>query len=284
MRSLFTTVLIGWLAACQQQPTEPAKPPTVPLREQLAKTWILSDLKTSQLTASGTEAARRWKVRLLQAGVLFHLFPDGQCAFIEGEIYHVGQWTLDERSNKINCTYAEQDSSSTLSIKIRRLGGDSLVADLTRQEQMLSVILKTDNYGYSKPEKCPWHLVNNQWRIKPDHPETDGEIKARFINYLRHYCTLLEAMLDNNGQRVTVKNSPSCIQVYSSGIGMRNTDKIDAAWYATFYDRQDAKKCLIMFRKMLPDNGVITGPKTRNWVSDDLTILQRLMNRLQGEK
>lgn len=276
-------VALLWLMACQP-PAEPAKPAAMPLRDQLSKTWLLSDVKTLQPATSSTEAVRRWKERLLQAGILFHFFPDGQCAFIEGEIYHAGQWTLDERNNKIQCNYADQDSSATLLIKIRRLGSDSLAVDLVRNKQTLSAMLKTDHYKYDQPEKCPWHMANNQWRIKPDHPETDAEIKARFINHLRHYCTVLEAMLDNNGHTVTVKNSPSCIQIYRSGIGMRNTDKIDAAWFATFHDRQDAKKCLVMFRKMLPNNGVLTGPKTRNWVSDDLTLLQRLMNRLQGEK
>ncbi len=282
MRILYMVALL-WLMACQP-PAEPAKPAAMPLRDQLSKTWLLSDVKTLQPATSSTEAVRRWKERLLQAGILFHFFPDGQCAFIEGEIYHAGQWTLDERNNKIQCNYADQDSSATLLIKIRRLGSDSLAVDLVRNKQTLSAMLKTDHYKYDQPEKCPWHMANNQWRIKPDHPETDAEIKARFINHLRHYCTVLEAMLDNNGHTVTVKNSPSCIQIYRSGIGMRNTDKIDAAWFATFHDRQDAKKCLVMFRKMLPNNGVLTGPKTRNWVSDDLTLLQRLMNRLQGEK
>lgn len=281
---ILSTIVLTWLMACQHQPTEPATPPTIPLRDQLTKTWLLSDVKTLQPATSGTEAARRWKERLLQAGVLFHFFPDGQCAFIEGEMYHAGQWNLDERSSKIHCTYPDKDSSATLLIKVRRFSHDSLVADLTRGEQVLSTILKTDHYEYDKPEKCPWHLTNNQWRIKPDHPETADEIKTRLINHLRHYCTLLEVLLYNDGRTVTVKNSPSCIQLYTSGIGLRPLEQIDAAWYATFYDRQDAEKCLTLFSKMLPDNGVLTGPKTRNWVSDDLTLLQRLINRLQGEK
>ncbi len=277
-------VLLTLLIACRQPAAEPAQPPSIPLHEQLNKTWYVTDLKNVQSPDYRTETAQFWKENLIKAGVLFQFFPDGQWAFIEGTLYHPGQWTLDEPNNKIQCTYANPDSAATMVIKIRRMSSDSMVADLIRKDQIISVVLKTDHYKYATPEKCPWHPANNQWRIKPDHAETDGEIRMRFINHLRHYCMLLEAMLDNKGQTIVTKNSPSCIQLYTSGIGLRTADKIDRDWYSTFYDQKDAEKALIMFRKLLPADGVFTGPKTRNWVSDNLTLLQRLMNRLQGEK
>ncbi|MEO6040113.1 MAG: hypothetical protein ABIQ93_16990, partial [Saprospiraceae bacterium] len=64
-------------------------------------------------------------------------------------------------------------------------------------------------------------------------------------------------------------------------IGLRRRKSIDATWYTTFYNHLDAEKCLLLYGKMMDEDGVLTGPKTHNWISDDLTLLQRLMNRLQ---
>ena len=283
MRVCAPILLICCLAACQNQPVEQVTPGVAPMSERLAKSWWLADY-TVQGRNTLDAAAEKQKVKLLEAGVLFHFFPDGQWAFVEGELYHCGQWQLDEQNNKIRCTYTDQDSTQTILVKIRRLMPDTLIADLTRAQQTLSSKLKWDGRIYDSPEKCPWHPTNNEWRKKPDHAETNTEIKARAINHLRHYYSLLDAALTNSPHIMSIKNSPSCIQIYTSGIGVRSPEKIDAAWYATFYNRQDAEKCLQLYRKMMDSDGVLTGPKTQNWMNDDLTLLRRLMNNLQDSQ
>jgi len=280
MRLLIPVLLICVLAACKNRTAEPAPPNRPPLFEQLTKTWLLSDYKALRRTAPGAASIERQRTKLLEAGVLFHFFANHEWVFVEGEQYHQGDWELQEGSKEIRCTYADKDSSQVLLFKIRRINADSLAADLTRNDQSLSLLLETDHRMYDYPEQCPWHPINNAWRHRPDHAETELEIKVRALNHLRHYHSLLEAAITNTPHTVSVKNSPSCIQLYTSGIGLRTADRIDAAWYATFFNRQDAEKCLVLLRKIIGTEGVFTGPKTRNWMQDDLTLLQRLMNRL----
>ncbi len=283
MRALFPILLVGCLVACRNQPVEPAAPVLVPMSERLAKSWWLTDYTVQGRNNRDTMADEQ-KVKLLEAGVLFHFFPDGQWAFVEGELYHSGQWKLEEQNNRINCTYTDHDSTKNIVFKVRRLMPDTLIADLTRGAQTLSAKLTWDGRLYVPPEKCPWHPTNNDWRNKPDHAESNAEIKARAISHLRHYYQLLDASLTNTPHTMSIKNSPSCIQIYTSGIGVRSPEKIDAAWYATFYNRQDAEKCLQLYRKMMDEDGVLTGPKTQNWMRDDLTLLRRMLNNLLDEE
>jgi len=253
--------------------------PTALLEKLRAKTWIVDVYEPKTPTTSGNieEKLRNESafVSRTTKGMFFQIFEDKRMAFIEGNDYYAGTWEFDESSKILIGKTNFNDQRKTIKLKVKSIDDEKMVAEIAENDVEGTIKCIFDNYQYAAPDNSPWHPVNNRWRIKADSAESNPKLLARFKNHVQHYITLLQAMVDNKGNTLSVMNSPSCIQIYNGGIGIRGADRIDKEWYDTFYNKQDADKCLDIFKTVItryPYQGSASG----KWSEDDLRVLKAL--------
>lgn len=280
MRLTFKTIYQAFiLFLCSCNVAEKQENPVALLEKLNAKTWIVTDYQPKNPAASGNieEKLRNESSGTIRVtkGMFFQIFQDKTIAFVEGNSYYSGTWEFDENSKMVVAKTTFNDKRKTLKLKVKTIDQNKLTAEITENDVEGSIKCEYDNYVYAAPDNSPWHPVNNRWRIKADTAESNPKLLARFKNHVQHYITLLQAMVDNKGNTLSVLNSPSCIQIYNGGIGIRDAEGIDKEWYDTFYNMEDANKCIGIFETVItryPYQGSSTG----KWSEDDLRVLKAL--------
>lgn len=273
-------VFILFLFACNL--SEKQESATAILEKLNGKTWYISDYKPKNPAPSSNIEEKlvneMVNVSRVKQGMFFQIFQDKTIAFIEGNEYYSGTWEFDENSKMIVGKTTFNDKRKTIKLKVKAVDQNRMtaeIAEIAENDAEATIKCEYDNYVYAAPDNSPWHPVNNRWRIKADTAESYPKLLARFKNHVQHYITLLQAMVDNKGNTLSVLNSPSCIQIYNGGIGIRNAENIDKEWYDTFYSKEDAEKCLGIFETVVtryPYHGQSSG----KWTEDDLLVLKSL--------
>ena len=288
MIRIITTFCLLSLLFISCKPFGKKEDPAVLLSELKDKTWYVVNYQpqnpgqtsniADKIANESANAARTGK------GLLYNFFQDGQCSFAEGNQYFSGTWVYEETTKSVNCKITSGNRSKNIELNITAINPENMTADITENGVKGAIQTRTDKYVYQAPDHNPWHPENNKWRIKPENAESDKALLLRFKNHIQHYITLLQAMVDNNGKTLSVVNSPSCIQIYNGGIGIRDTERIDKEWFDTFFNQADADKCLGIFENILRESPSY-GKSSGSWVKDDLMVLKSIYAQiLEKEK
>jgi hypothetical protein len=196
------------------------------------------------------------------------LRPDGSYTQDFGR-FDYGSWNLQDRrlylTNQRRTTYVY------------------LVLDQTQVE--LDLRLDSGRTGHFRahlmssgsPEKDPFSLANNQWRIPATHKETDAEIRRRLFNHCRFWETFFQWVDDRDESVVDVSAFPSPLKVYGNGFGLKRYDDLPPVWKACFFDEEDCHKADTLIKHMFRRNKI-------NWpdTNDDFKKLISGFQQLQG--
>lgn len=197
---------------------------------------------------------------------------------IEGSRYAYGQWKASGNNSKLTLTPqggAEAETHDVLSFDDK-----FLTLHLAKDNFSCDFKLRRTGQPLKDLTADPFYAANNQWRVAPAAPETEPQLRARLKNHVQHYLTLLEASLEREQNSVSLKYSPSIIQIYSGGIGIREKQYWDAAFIQCFHSPQDAQKGVDLYTKIL-DKNLSIGAGTGDWVKDDANLLRLLLTELQ---
>lgn len=91
-------------------------------------------------------------------------------------------------------------------------------------------------------EENPFSLVNNQWRVKATHKETDPEILARVKNHLRYWEKYFAWGLETKKTTLDVRSLPGPLKIYGNGFELIPFERWAPEWTGHFYDAEDAQK------------------------------------------
>lgn len=302
-----TLALFILLQSCGQSNLTLKKSPDKQTDQTLPGTWELADIANSR-SQTPVASPKAWRDQLdvaqgliLKNGLAFNFFPDGtytrisgndkvvgdkpnpvpfpNVAFMDtqGARYSQGKWTLSGDHKTL--TLQPDNGAEPETREILSLDEHFLVIHLAQNDFSCDFKLRRSGLPLADASSDPYHPTNNQWRVRPAQPETASQIQARIKNHLRHYITLLEASLERNQRKVSLQYSPSVIQIYNGGIGIREKQYWEEAFFTGFHSRADAQKGVDYYTGLLEKN--ISLQATGDWVKDDANVLRALVAEME---
>ncbi|MBV4356326.1 hypothetical protein [Pinibacter aurantiacus] len=132
---------------------------------------------------------------------------------------------------------------------------------------------KTDNDN-------PFSAVNNLWRIKPTHAESDKQISARLKNHLHFWEKYFEWALDTKKHSIDVRSTPSVIKIYGNGLSLKHYEDQPEAWKNCFYDSTDCVKAMVQMQNFLRKTD-IAWPHSDNPFKMFLSAFQQMNEKFE---
>jgi hypothetical protein len=117
--------------------------------------------------------------------------------------------------------------------------------------------------SFEKPEDNPFAVVNNQWRRKATHKESDEEIDARLKNHLLFHQKYFTWGAKEHKEGLYVNRIASPVTIYSNGFQLKQDGKLPYEWTHLFYDKIDCRKAYERLYYVVALNKV-KWPKTDN--------------------
>jgi hypothetical protein len=124
----------------------------------------------------------------------------------------------------------------------------------------------------------PFHPANNQWRIKPDKPESDSAIRQRVTNCLKFFALYYRDNLLRNLSSIDFEGFPRIFSWYRGGIGLPDRDKIDSTWTNCFYNEEDALKGYKFLRLLIVDYEY-EWPEKVQWYLQTHFVLEQMYHK-----
>ncbi|MBS1509960.1 MAG: hypothetical protein JST86_03915 [Bacteroidetes bacterium] len=171
-----------------------------------------------------------------------------------------GKWQLDMATKKITITYT---TGGKKTYTIDYIDARKLVME--NDEEKKPVEYQADGRVHKVTADDPFYAGNNQWRIKPDHAETNDEIKKRLGESLMFYSKYLNDQAIRTNSTLSVIGLPSIYLWYRRGVAVK-TEKMmedEGRWIQCFYSKEQANKA----REMMED--IIS--RKYNWNANDST-------------
>jgi hypothetical protein len=107
-----------------------------------------------------------------------------------------------------------------------------------------------------QPEKDPFSLINNQWRIPPGHTESDAEIRQRLFNHCHFWETFFRWVDDKNEAVIDVSLFPTPLKVYGNGFGLRRYTDLSPEWKSCFFDTLDCHRADTLIKHTFRRNSI----------------------------
>nr|WP_297309593.1 hypothetical protein [uncultured Flavobacterium sp.] len=120
----------------------------------------------------------------------------------------------------------------------------------------------------------------NQWRIKPNAPETDAEIKTRLINNLNYIASYMYANQMAQKEIINVRGIRSPFLHAANGVFLYEWKEVDNYWKLIFYDEKDAKKAYKMLKLNFDRHYDI--PKTSDWLYLNEYLIRELIKNVES--
>ena len=207
-----------------------------------------------------------WDTTLTRVSFL-ELQPDGTYTQDFGH-FEYGSWTI--RNEQL---YLTNQHRKTYIYRMK-----------DQKEKLLSLVvgvgLRTAyfrglDFPSRKPEKDPFSLYNNQWRVPPAHKESDAEIRSRLYKHCRFWERYFTWELDQGSGSVDVTDIPTPLKIYGNGFGLKHYADLPAGWKACFFDDEDCHKADTLIKHTFRKHD-IAWPDTDNDLKKFISGMQQL--------
>ncbi len=192
-----------------------------------------------------------------------------------------GRWEYDSVAKTITLYYKVEGGKDIY--KIAALAADELV--LVNKGLNTSTNLKfiSSAKRFKDPKAEPFHISNNQWRIRPLGKETDTEIRQRLKANLHFFILFYRDAIAKNARHVSFWGLPSCLKWYAGAIYLVKKEELNPVWIECFYNRDQAMKAYAIMDKVMGMK--YTWPKDqRNWVEKNAMVLQQVYDNVDKVK
>lgn len=192
-----------------------------------------------------------------------------------------GRWEFDSVAKTITLHYKIDGGKDVY--KIAALAADEMI--LVNKGINTSTNLKFIAAGkrFKEPKDEPFHIINNQWRIRPGGKETDMAIRERLKANLHFFILFYRDAIAKNSRHVSFWGLPSCLKWYAGGIYIVKKESLNPVWIECFYNRDQAMKAYAIMDEVM--NMKYTWPKDqRNWVQKNAIVLQQMYDNIDKVK
>lgn len=147
----------------------------------------------------------------------------------------------------------------------------------THNRQVIFRMAK-DKEEYTNPEKDPYNLQNNKWRIKPIQSENSEEIKQRVKQHLLFFKLLFDDAYTNDNEFVAYNWFVSPVLPANNGIALKKYGKIKKGWEGCFYDSTQAIQGFELLRYSFNRHLEFPGEVQNKFKQGSIMIDQLLQN------
>jgi len=230
-----------------------------------------------------------------------NFYSDTGCIIRKGTDFINAQWTSNESGNTI--IISEKKGKSELQesrFKIGRIADSILVFKFKPDSGIVAFykqskgkdegfsdfightdfvfMFKKDFFIYERKTDDIHSFINNAWRIKPEKPESDAQLKERVkasVNYTKIYIN--DAF--NRGEHYYCTRAVTApLKLYSGAVRLLEKEKISKEWLDVFYNREQAMQAYqILINAFKKD---LTTTQRKNWVQTDVEILNKICEKI----
>ncbi len=249
----------------------------------LEKSWFMNVDDTKNLPPRGKGTAAETRISegffdatgkaLSRFGFSWHFFADGTLAELRGQKFLAGKWAKGGTPEAIQLIFPFAGDETVLQKSLRV---DSMLLEVGTGKTAASLSFSTDNARYARPDDHPFHPLNNLWRTKPAAAETDAQLVARLQNHVHHLALILDATVKNHLKTAYLRASPSCLSLSNGAVGLEPSSNWPSDWVDCFFNMDDAKKAATLLEKSMHANGRAATDAKKQWIENDLIILQNI--------
>ncbi|MET7259446.1 hypothetical protein [Dyadobacter fermentans] len=262
-----------------RQPREIMEDRIKPKPTNMLGTWRISGVS---ITEQGVVQPDGRPLTQYEAGdkhnMLISFFPDSTFTRVgtAGE-YTTGKWDFDTVAHTIFLTSNRKTEEIGVFFSYANNGMRLINFEFSPNE---SVSLIEYGHKLMRFQDDPYFGKNNWWRIKPVKSESEGQIRARLLNYLAHTASILSSAQIREQDYISMEFSQGIVKLYNVGVGVVKKDKIPATWLGSFYSVEEAHKAYDMFEDYL-FTAKHKKYQSGNWVRDDHHILVDIHNGMK---
>ena len=262
-----------------RQPREIMEDRIKPKPTNMLGTWRISGVS---ITKQGVVQPDGRPLTQYEAGdkhnMLISFFPDSTFTRVgtAGE-YTTGKWDFDTVAHTIFLTSNRKTEEIGVFFSYANNGMRLINFEFSPNE---SVSLIEYGHKLMRFQDDPYFGKNNWWRIKPVKSESEGQIRARLLNYLAHTASILSSAQIREQDYISMEFSQGIVKLYNVGVGVVKKDKIPATWLGSFYSVEEAHKAYDMFEDYL-FSAKHKKYQSGNWVRDDHHILVDIHNGMK---
>ncbi|MBP6431604.1 MAG: hypothetical protein KA319_07555 [Ferruginibacter sp.] len=244
-------------------------------KEILCQNWVQEDDAVTLQDVDESTA-------LLLSIRSFDFFNDGTFVKNYRTAWSYGTWQINDASKIITLKYENKEDKHTEdNYKVTALATDEL--NVINKGLNTSTILRfvaTESKLKDIADE-PFHIANNQWRIKPKLMETDEEIKKRLKANLEFFVLFYKWAIVKNDKHISFYGLPTCFKWYGGGIYMQKQEDLNDNWINCFYNKQQALKAYVLMEKVMGKK--YTWPKENiGWVKKNLFVLEQMVKNLDA--
>jgi hypothetical protein len=231
------------LLACREKAKDP-----------LVNAWIYNDEQTEEQRAENRSFFSGYKTPYFTSANFLDLQPDSTYTGYLNFFDH-GKWYF-----KRNLLILVNHKKKITEFQLNKVNKEELVVTHRMTGNLYRFYGKPNDF--KSDAENPFSLVNNRWRIKADHKESDVELRARLKNHFRFWQTYFNWGKEKGLSNLDISTA-SLIKIYGNGVKLEYYEYLFPDWRNLFYDTTDCRTAYeMLYYKMYEKD--IAWPKTEN--------------------
>jgi len=205
----------------------------------------------------------------------FAFFEDGSVVENPRDKMRFGIWSVNDADKLITIDYAKGGKSQ---LKIVAIGAKEMI--LMNMADKKQTTYQGDAKVHADVTEDPFHISNNEWRIKPVRAESDSAVKLRTAQCVLFYAKFLADNANRGGSTISFVGLPGCFKWYKGGVSITGFEKVDSKWINCFYNKAQAAQAHAMLE------GIISKPyrwdkEELNWVKQSADVVRQMYDTLK---
>ena len=190
--------------------------------------------------------------------------------------YESGIWKKEGKTITLT-----NSSKASIQFQIKAKSSKEMELEFTLPDKTKANLIFTGiPQQYKEATLNPFSPINNQWRLKATHKETDQELTLRLKNLFRYWERYFSWGLDAKIDMLDVRSLKGPIKMYGNGFTVIPFNELSANWKQLFFDEDDCQKSWNQLDKLISDRS-ITWPKTDNRFKGFISVFQQLQQNLK---
>lgn len=210
----------------------------------------------------------------------YSFFSDGTVVKDPRGNIKTGKWTLNENAKPITINM-NFDNGEKETKQLAYLVPFEMILSTGAAIENKTINLSSDGLRHTDLKDDPFYKNNISWRIKPQKPETDEEIKKRFRECIHFFVLFYDQKININAETVTFAGLPCCYTWYSGGITLQKEPELQKKWIECFYDKEQALKAYKLADKLISKK--YDWPKKEsNWLKLNVAVLKQMEKKIDS--
>lgn len=207
----------------------------------------------------------------------YNFFKDGSVLENGRHRVRAGTWRIAGRDSLL----LSLNGNVERKYRIAELSSKDLRLTSQRNDTTLYLNLTGLQLVHKNMLNDPFHPSNNQWRMKPEAPESDSAIKQRVVGCIKFYALFYRDHLYRGRSVINFEGLPKIFRWYNGGLGLPNKNDIDSSWTNCFYNKAQAMKGYNLIDRLIVDYEFEWPKKEKNidWWHQTHFVLEQMYHR-----